>query len=76
MKFLLTLLQLTIASPLWNNWESAIDQAMEQSMMNIDVLMAILDQHEKEQRSLYQIKPKLTISSNSFKIYNFDDSQI
>ena len=73
---MLTLFQLTIASPLWNNWESAIDQAMAQSMINIDVFMAILDQHEKEQRSLYQIKPKLTISSNSFKIYNFDDSQI
>ena len=73
MKFLLTLLQLTIASPLMNNWGSAIEQAMDQSMMNMDVFMAILGRYEEEQLSLNQIEPELTIHSNSFRTYNFDD---
>lgn len=50
MKFLLIVIQLTIASPLMGEWQSsALEQAIEKTMMNIEDIMAALDNIEKEQ---------------------------
>ena len=65
MKFFLTLIQLTIASPRMASRDtSALEQVIDQTMMNIDVIMAAFANYE-EQLISNQIRTKSVIHSTS-----------
>ena len=55
LKFLLPLMQLTMAIPVNLSWQNIeLEHAVEDTMMNMDVIMAALANYEKEQRLIEQ----------------------
>ena len=66
MKFLLILIQSTIASPLFEYRQtSVLQQAVDLTMMNMDVIMVALAVYEQQQLTSDQIETKSIVQAIS-----------